>query len=272
MPTKRTKKKTKKKSIRKKSTNSGLPSAPSMPDASSVNAMFMFFGVPDIGKTTFAERLAPGQTFFLSFDMGTEFMDTMRANISNYAQFDKQLKLLETANLEGALEYQQIVVDHIDAMALICEQSIIDKYNKEKGADVVTLGDTYAHGKSWDMYEKLLRRVFARLAKLGVPITYLAHEDEKEKPVNGVNTVVTQPRMDKRTWKVFLPLMHICGRIFWKKVKIGKNRKFVRVLQTVQQSDDLITKDKTNRLKPDRGWEKIDTEADVQKFLETFEV
>ena len=259
-----------KKTTKKK--KGGLPTAPSMPKPGSVNAQFMFFGNPDIGKTTLLERLAPGQTFILSFDGGTEFMTTMRANIGTYKELDKQIKLLEKAKAEGTLTYEQIGVDPVDAMALICAEHIITKYNSEKGTDVMTLGDTYAHGKCWAMYKKLLRSVYARLARLGCVVTYIAQEAEKEKPINGIDTVCTQPHMDRSTWDIFLPLMHLVGRMSWKKIKTTEGKKkTIRVLQTVQQSSDLITKDKTNRLKPTKGWEQIDTVEDVEKFKKSFE-
>lgn len=260
-----------KKSTKKKQ-RGGLPTEPSMPDPSKTNAQFMFFGNPDIGKTTLVERLAPGQTFFLSFDGGTAFMQTMRANIGTYKELDKQIKLLEKAKASGKFNYEQIAVDYIEAMARVCAEYIITKFNAEKGTDVITLGDTYAHGKCWAMYTKLLAGVHARLARLGCIVTYIAHEAEKEKPVNGIDTVVTQPHMDKSTWNVFLPLMHIVGRMSWKKLKTKNGKKTIRVLQTVQQSSDLVTKDKTNRLKPEKGWEPIDTVEDVEKFLKSFEL
>jgi len=266
-----------KKKKRKATEDNDLPTAPSMPEQSMESAIFCFFGVPGIGKTFLVNAMAPGKTYFLSFDKGTRYLNTMRKEIVDYAGIDDILTKLEKKQRKtGSLPYEIVCIDHIDAFALCCETKTIEDYNdnKKDNQPIATrLNEVHGGwGAGQDIYEKLMRRLQARLSQLDALIVFIAHEDDKPVKIDGKEFERTQPRMDKRTWKVFTPLMHIIGRMSWKRVKVKGRAVKVRILQTIQTTDDLVTKDQTNRIKPDidEPHELIDTTKHVEKFLKSF--
>lgn len=263
------KSKKKKKSKKPKRTLSATPTEMTH-DIS--DALFMFFGPPGICKTTMVDELGKcggGKgTFFFSFDEGTRYMNVCREECISWADVEEVMELLEA---KDAPQYDIVCIDHADEWAYFAEKDVIDTWNKEKGTDEKSLGDTYAHGKSWDLYSKKLRNMFDRLRRLKSTIIFICHEEEKEVPINGIKLMRTQPKLDKRTWGLLMPKMHICGRLFWKPLKKNGKRVDVRALQTEQLSGDLYTKDRTNRQLPEKGWQKVNNKSDIEKFITSFE-
>ena len=215
MPSKTTKKK-KKKKVPVRQVKVVLPTEKTTIAMDISGYIFLVYGPPGVGKTTFVEDLT-ARTLFISTDRGTRYMPTLRLEVNNY---DELLRAIKTLEVEGANDkYDVICLDHIDD---IC--TMIDDHTcKTLGVDA--LGDV-GFAKGWKLYKKNIWAILQRLLRLETGVGLIAHETITTIKTKVIETQRIMPEMGKSPWKVIIPKCDLdgCPCAILIKIRVGKIR------------------------------------------------
>lgn len=223
--------------------------------------MYMFFGPPGTGKTTFADNM--GTTFFISTDRGTRFLKCIAEEVNCWEDFEDELiKLEKWKDKNGPLPYDYFCIDHIDDLADMGQQYVCNKLVIESLTDA-------GHGRGWDLYKRLLRTAINRIKRLELGVIFICHEDMKKIKIHGIETDRIMPMMQKSAWKIIVPLVDIVGYISLHSFK-QKGKRVELVGMQTRASKNIYCKDRTNRILPDGQEVEILNKHNADKFLDTF--
>ena len=155
-----------------------LPTAPHKPRTAMSHYVWLVYGPPKIGKTTFANDWP--NAFFIATEPGTAAMEAMEVDVSTWTDFEGVLFALE----KERPKYKTVVVDTVDNLW----ELLVDHVCAENGWQ--DLGDG-GFGKGYKLARRKLTAAIARLRKLPFAIVFISHErrdmvegrDEKNRKV-----------------------------------------------------------------------------------------
>jgi len=214
------------------------------------------YGPPGIGKTEFADKLSD-RTFFISTDRGTRYRYALREEVHTWEELIEVIVALEK---QPSL-YKIIALDHIDDICVLADIKAC------KMLDIEALEDA-GYSKGWKLYKKLIWSILERLLALDTGIVLIIHETIKTIKTAVTETQRTMPDLTKSAWKVLIPKCDLVGYCGWKKLKLkGKNKRTTcRIIHT-SPTESIYCKDRTQRRKPEEGFELLDGEAFAQTFV-----
>ncbi len=220
--------------------------------------LFMLGDFTVTHNTTFVDEMTNHRTLFISTDRGTRFRDMMRLECHNWDKIEATIKELERDPTNTKALYDAVCIDHVDDAANMLEDKVCNDLHVE------ALGDA-GFGKGWKAYRRGIERIVHRIMRLGLGVIFIAHEDIKTVETRISKVDRTMPSLQKTAWKVIVPLADIIGFCGYKTLKTDSGRKEIRTLETSPR-EDLYVKDRTDRVKPAKGWEVLDP----KKFVATF--
>jgi hypothetical protein len=242
-----------------------IPDEPSVMASRLEDYIWMFYGPPGVGKTTFVKELfGADRTLFISTDRGTRDQSIRRVECNHWKDVRTVYKKLEK-KIRGV---EVLVFDHVDDIAEMISRYVCEYYSERnnQGAIYETIGEV-PHGKGWSMNRSELHSMMNRTLRMGVTPVFIAHESVKEVTISGMQVTKIGPSLNKQASTVVSPLANVIGYINLKRIKREKGDKprDTRILVT-QPTTEITAKDRTGRLKPEKGWEILDPEAFRSSF------
>ena len=140
-----------------------LPTAPHKPRTSMSSYVWLVYGPPKIGKTTFANDWP--KAFFIATEPGTAAMEAMEVDVSTWTDFEGVLFALE----KERPKYRTVIIDTVDNLW----ELLVDHVCTENGWQ--DLGDG-GYGKGYKLARRKLTAAIARLRKLPYAIVFISHE------------------------------------------------------------------------------------------------
>jgi hypothetical protein len=141
-----------------------LPTKRHAPRTSMSHYVWLIYGPPKIGKTTFANDWP--DVLFIATEPGTAAMHAMEINISTWTDFEGVLFALES---EPSKHLKTIAIDTVDNLW----EFLVDHVCTENGWQ--DLGDG-GFGKGYKLARRKLTSAIARLRKLTQAIVFISHE------------------------------------------------------------------------------------------------
>jgi len=231
-----------------------LPTQKSITASSILEYITLFFGPPGVGKTTFVNDLT-GKVFFISTDRGTRYMNTLRAECTDWKGLRRIIQALKTQ--ADKTKYDIVCIDHIDDICAMCEEHVCNELGL---GDLTDAG----YGKGWKAYKKSIWSVIQDILSLNLGVVMIAHEIIKTIRTKVIETERTMPDLSKSAWKVIIPKCDIVGYCGFKVIKKGGVKKEIRILETIPR-EDLYVKDRTTR-KVTESYELLDGKQFVKTF------
>lgn len=133
----------------------------------------IIYGVPGIGKTTFAGTFP--KPILLRTEDGAAALDipTFPARVTRMSDFNEVFKALN-----GKHDFKTLIIDSLDWLEPLVFQSVIDEHNREKPSDLKNSIEAFGYGKGYVKAKELWQRFFTKLDKLqerGMSIVAIAH-------------------------------------------------------------------------------------------------
>jgi len=240
----------------KKSKGITLPTEKTVTASKVKDYIQLFYGPPGVGKTTLAENLSE-RTFFISTDRGTRYMPAFRVEVNSCKDI---IGVIDALTSPSSPKYDIVCLDHIDDILVMIEDQVCDDLGIESLSDA-------AWAKGWKAYKKYIWHILQTLLKLDVGIVFICHETIKTVRTRLLETERTMPDIGKSGWKVIVPKCDLVGYCGFKTVRMkGGEKAEIRIVETVPR-EDLYAKDRTTRIKPEKGWEKLDGKLFIKSFV-----
>lgn len=227
-----------------------LPKKKTLEGANLTELVWLVYGQPGIGKTTFASKM--GEPLFLYTDPGQRFIEVYKAPVTNWKNFRLFLRKLEK---DPPTRYSTIVIDTVDILFNFCKQSIYQKRQIEHASDE-------EWGKGWELIKDEFTNVIARLCLLPYGIVFISHDKTIEIKGRLTKTNKVVPSLPKNGLAVILPLTDIVGYAGFDEDSADTRDK-TRLIY-FEPTETLEAKDRTNSL-PEKCL--LDFE-EVKKYLQ----
>lgn len=127
------------------------------------------FGVPKIGKTTFARD---AEALILATEKGySAISGAVVQPIERWSDMKQVLRELKKEEVKK--KFKMIAIDTLDNMASLCEKYICAQNG------ISSLGEL-PYGQGWNLYKKEFYDVFNSISMMGYSLLYISHNKEKE--------------------------------------------------------------------------------------------
>jgi len=241
-----------------------LPTKKTKPITEFSEYSILIWGGVKIGKSTFCSH-APN-ALFIPTEPGLKCLDVYNAATAMYDKkcittWDEFLEICKEI-IEGKHDFKTIIIDTIEGLYDICEESVCKKYKVETSNDGI-LG----YGKGMAIILNEFRRILTKLANLPYGLIMTSHAFDKDiDDKNGkyTKTVPTIPDAKKnspyRFIMGFVDMILYCSQ---EKAKIDGELKTVRVIKT-KPSLSYDAGDRTGKL-PGK------LPLDFEKFIKCFD-
>jgi len=175
----------------------------------------LIYGTNRTGKTLQLTRLP--KPYYLAFERGINAIHGIPfapiQRWSDYIAVVRQLTSKATVEKARAL-YQTLILDQAEAMALLCEQYILEKF----GVESLGASKKDANGKvdrtfnGWKEYSKEFERQLRLLTSVGYTVAFIAHEGTRTyNDAEGKEYTKIYPKGDKRAIDPICDLVDIIG-------------------------------------------------------------
>jgi hypothetical protein len=162
-----------------------LPTEKSQPKTSLTDLVVLLYGVPKIGKSTFAASAE--DALFIETEPGLEHLSVYKVACYNWSDFCQIGKLLA----EGDHPFKTVVIDTVDNLYKWCVESVLRRNEIQHLSDL-------SFSKGWDLASQSFHRKLHQLALLPYGLIMISHAGEKE--VDGRRGKIRKivPTLDKR--------------------------------------------------------------------------
>jgi len=142
-----------------------IPTERHQPHRTLSSYLWMIYGPPKIGKTTWANGWP--MALFLATEPGTAAMEAADMQITNWTDFRNVIKQLK-AN-QGKHQWETLVIDTVDNLY----EFLVDEVCRSNGWD--DLGDG-GYGKGYKLARRKLTNVISHIRGLGMSVIFVSHE------------------------------------------------------------------------------------------------
>jgi len=174
-----------------------LPKNPVLQGASMQEMIWIIFGPPGIGKSSFVNQCP--DVLFLSTDTGLRFLNVLKQDITSWFQFKKIIKTLQ---LDPPKRYKAIAIDTIDPLFLMCKQYVCVKRGIEHQSDE-------PYGKAYELTNTEFTIEMLKLTKLPYGLFFLSHAKVDTGGGRSTKTAITVPSLAGQAYKILAPMVDI---------------------------------------------------------------
>lgn len=128
---------------------------------------YLMYAVPKVGKSTFASKFP--NAIFVATEPGHSFLEVFKVDVKNWAEFRDFAKSITTQSHS----YKTIVIDTVDNLYKMCEQSILDQHKVAHASDL-------PYGKGFNLIKDEFAKVIGYLGNSGFGFIFISHAKEKE--------------------------------------------------------------------------------------------
>lgn len=174
-----------------------LPKTATYEGASMQEMIWLIYGPPGIGKSTFVSQCQ--DVLFLSTDPGLRFIKTLKQPVTGWLHFKRIVKFLET---NRPAEYKALAIDTVDPLFIMARKYVLDKRGIEHQSDE-------PFGKAYDLVTSEFMLEMMKLTKLPYGLFFLSHSKEVEIRGRAMRTSKIIPSLPSQAYKVLAPLADI---------------------------------------------------------------
>lgn len=175
----------------------GLPKEPTYEGAKMEELIWIIYGPPGIGKSTFVAQCP--DVLFLSTDPGLRFIKAYKRPITGWLDFKKVVKALEA---ERPAKYKALAIDTIDPLFFMARKYVLDKRGIEHASDE-------QWGKGYDLINTEFTLEILKLTKMPYGLFFLTHSKEVEVRGRAMRTSKIMPSLSGQAYKVLAPMADI---------------------------------------------------------------
>lgn len=224
--------------ITKKKAKVELSMTPTIEGASLSELVWMLYGPPGIGKSTFFSKIKGA--LFLHTDPGLRFIKTAKKPILSWKQFKEVTESIVARPPDGC---NMVIIDTADLLFRMCRQFVCKKRNIEHVSDE-------EWGKGHDMLRDEFELPIAQLTGLsnkGIGLAFISHSKEIEIRGRTVRTSKTVPALPGAAHKIITPLCDIIGYAGYSVGKADKSGGMPRIIH-FDPDETVEAKDRTGLL------------------------
>lgn len=226
--------------------DTSLPTKETIEGSSLASLVWILFGSPGIGKSSFFAKAVIGnkKPLFLCMDSGLRFIKCLKKPIIQWRQFNALVDDF-VRDPSKTKPYSMVILDPIDLFFQSCRAEVCKRKNIEHISEL-------EFGKGYDLVKDAFGLPIARLCSLGVErgfgVAFISHAKDIEIRGRTVRTSKVVPSIQKQGYSVIAPLADIIGYAGFSADKADKvDGEMGRVL-LVEPSETIEGKDRTGML------------------------
>ena len=195
--------------------------------------VWLLYGQPGIGKTTFASKM--GKPLFLCTLPGQKYIKAFTRPVTSWVMFKKYVDMLEDETPE---QYTTIVIDTVDQLYTHCKKYIYKKRNIEHVSDE-------EWGKGYEIVADEFNTYINKLTLLPYGVVFISHEKVIDKRGRIIKTSKIIPSLAKQAQAVINPITDVIGYCgFKEEVDEGDRTRYI----LFDPSETIEAKDWTGKL------------------------
>jgi len=152
----------------------------------------LIYGFPKIGKTSFASHMSDDekQPLFILTEDGTGMLEIYNKRVTSWDGFKRLVALLEKNEKQLKKEHSCIIIDLVSDLDAWCA-----RYVANEVLHVQHIADA-EYGKGFAMHREHFQEQITKLLAI-LPITFIAHSQEKEIQWHGEKIKPQSPSLSK---------------------------------------------------------------------------
>ena len=212
-----------------------LPKEKSKPKTELSDFNIFCYGMPKIGKTTFASGFP--DAVFLATEAGHQALSVFNVDLAEWDQFLEACRELA----EGKHSFRNIIVDTVDNLWLLCRNHICAKNKIEHEGDL-------AYGKGYSLILNEFTRVLTKLSMLPYGLVLVSHAmvQEIQTRTGPVHKIV--PSLPDKPRKMLLGMADMILFFDQEIVRSEDGKQSIRRVVRTQPSPNYEAGDRTGRL------------------------
>lgn len=141
-----------------------LPKEKSKPLNDMTQYIIMMYGVPKIGKSTFASQM--DDPLFLATEQGLHALEVYQTEIKTWEDF-----IGACAELHKSKRFKTVIIDTVDNAYQMCLDYVCKAHGIKHPSDL-------EWGKGWSLVNKEFQRVLTKLSHEGRGLVFLSHSQD----------------------------------------------------------------------------------------------
>lgn len=194
-----------------------LPTEKSAPSLSPDLVKALLYGPPKVGKSTFASKINPDHTLFISTEPGLGALEVFEAPVTTWSEFREVGGELAA----DPKHYEVVVIDTADELYRMCSDHVCAELGIKHPSDA-------DYGKGWAAVSDEFRLRVGRLASLGLGVWFISHAEDREVKKKVGTKTVTQPSLSGQARKFLVGFVDFIFLATWE----GDEDEEKRVLRT----------------------------------------
>lgn len=178
-----------------------LPDEPTMEGYTLNNIRMLLYGIPKIGKSTFASKFK--KALFLACESGHKGLKICKLNITSWQDFLEAVDTLLELD-DDDRKFKLIVIDTVSNLFKYCQDYVCKKNKIEHVSDK-------KWGKGWDLLQQEFERPIMQLSMSNYGIMFISHAKEVEISTRRGNYSKVAPDLPNQCRKIINPLVDIIG-------------------------------------------------------------
>lgn len=185
-----------------------LPSEKSKPALNINNYIYLVYGNPKSGKSTFCSNF--DKTIFICTEPGHKFLEIFKVEPKSW----EDIQLITKELVAGQHDFKTVVIDTVDLAYKMCETYTCKKLGVQHPADA-------PYGKGFAAVREDFVRVVNGLLKADMGVVFISHSQVKDIEENGVKRSYTDSTLSGSAAKV---IHGLCDFIFHTYIDAKGNR------------------------------------------------